>query len=61
MATANATAVLRSFSVSVVIRGYHVYQSIWTPYVGEKPATVREPGNEHNRSALNTVMQYATE
>ena len=26
-----------------IIQGYHVYQRIWTPHVGEKA------GNEHNR------------
>ena len=29
------------------------------PHVGEKATMVREPGNEHNRSASNAVMQYA--
>ena len=48
---------------SGVIRAYHVCQRIWTPHVGEKATTVREPGNEHDRSASNAVMQlkYATE
>ena len=49
MATATATAVPRSVSVSGVIRGYHVYQRMWTPHVGEKATTVREPVNVHNR------------
>ena len=52
MATATATAVPCSFSASGVIRGYHVYQRIWTPHVGEKATTVREPGNEHDRFAV---------
>ena len=52
MATATATAVPRSFSASGVIQGYHVYQRIWTPHVGEKPTTVREPGNEHDWFAV---------
>ena len=36
-----------------------MYQRIWMPHVGEKATMVREPGNEHNRSASNAVMQYA--
>lgn len=36
------------FSVPGIIRGYHVYQRIWTPFVGEKATTAREPGNEHD-------------
>ena len=52
MATTTETAVPRSFSVSGVIRGYHVYQIIWTPHVGEKATTVRKPGNEHDRFSV---------
>ena len=46
-----------------VIRGYHVNQTIWTPHVGEKATMIKEPGNKHNRSASNAVMQleYTTE
>ena len=52
MATATATAVPRSFSVSGVIRGYHVYQSIWTRHVGEKVTMVRKSGNENDQFAV---------
>ena len=41
MATATATAVPRSFSASGLIQGYHVYQRIWTPHVGEKATMIR--------------------
>ena len=53
MPTVSTTAVPRSFSASWagVIRGYYMHQTLWTPYVREKPTTVREPGNEHDRSA----------
>ena len=34
-----------------VIQGYHTYQRIGTPHVGEK-TMVRESGNEHNRFAV---------
>ena len=36
-------------SASGVIRGYHVYQTMWTPHVGEKATIVRESGNEHDQ------------
>ena len=52
MATATATAVPHSFSASGVIRGYHMYQRIWTPHVREKATIVREPGNEHDQFAV---------
>ena len=53
MPMASATAVPRLFSASwaSVIRGYHMHQTLWMPYVREKPTMVREPGNEHDRSA----------
>ena len=62
-AMAITTAVPCSFSASGIIRGYHVYQRIWTPHVGEKATKVREPGNEHDRSTSNAAMQskYTTE
>ena len=52
MAMATSTAVPRSFSASGIIQGYHVYQRIWTPHVGEKVTMVREPGNEHDQFAV---------
>ena len=52
MVTATATAVPRSFSVSGVIRGYHVYQRIWMRHVGEKATTVEKSGNEHDQFAV---------
>ena len=47
MGTATAT-----HSVPGMIRGYHVHQRIWTPHVGEKAMTVREPGNSHDCYAI---------
>ena len=52
MATATATAVPHSFSASGVIRGYHVYQRIWTRHVGEKVTTVRKSGNKNDQFAV---------
>ena len=52
---ATKTAVPRSFSASGIIQGYHVYQRIWTPHVGERATTVREPGNEHNQFAVEVL------
>ena len=34
------------------IRGYHVYQRIWYPVVGDIAITVREEGNVHDRHAI---------
>ena len=40
------------FCVPGVICGYHVYQRLWTPIIGEKANTAREPGNKHDRYAI---------
>ena len=40
-----------------VICGYHVYQRIWTPFIGEKATTAREPGNQHDRYAVAVLEE----
>ena len=37
-----------SFEKASVIRGHHIYKSIWTPVVGEELALQREDGNDHD-------------
>ncbi len=36
------------------IRGYHVYQEVWTPYVGEIITSKRQPLNVKDRYAVST-------
>ena len=38
-----------------VIRGHHVYKSVWTPEVGEELSLVTEDGNEHDKYAVASV------
>ena len=38
-----------------VIRGHHVYKSVWTPEVGEELSLVTEDGNEHDKYAVAIV------
>ena len=38
-----------SVSVECCIRGYHVYQRMWNPELGEVAVAVRESGNHHYR------------
>ena len=40
-----------------LIRGYHVYQHIWTPVEGETYSCTREPGNEHDRNAVAVMYE----
>ncbi len=42
----------RSLRVESYVRGYHVYQRIWNPFVGEVAVAVREEGNVHDRYAV---------
>ena len=54
MASAAASTVLVDpeeavFLFTSVIRGHHVYKSIWTPVLGE---VSREEGNAHDRFAV---------
>ncbi len=39
----------RSLRVESYVRGYHVYQRIWNPFMGEVALAVREEGNVHDR------------
>ena len=33
---------------SSIIRGHHIYKSIWTPFIGGKLAVADEEGNEQD-------------
>ena len=35
-----------------VVRGYHVYQSVWEPYLGDEFATKHEKTNPHDKYAM---------
>ena len=39
---------MQSFSVNGMIRGFHVYKSVWEPKAGEKLQCFLETGNTHN-------------
>ena len=38
-----------------VIRGHHVYKSVWTPEVGKELSLVTEDGNEHDKYAVAVI------
>lgn len=46
--------------INSCVRGYHVYQSIWTPVVGEGLDCVREPTNDIDRYAVMVVKDGTT-
>ena len=37
-----------------MVRGYHIYQNVWTPTVGEHLLCVREEDNAEDRYAVAT-------
>ncbi len=43
----------RSLRVESYVRGYHVYQRIWNPFVGEVAVAVREEGNVNAAARLH--------
>lgn len=47
------------FTVDSVVRGHHVYKSIWTPYSGEVLAVEVEAGNGEDQYAV-AVLQSGT-
>ena len=52
MAGSGDSGRMRSVRVECYVRGYHVYQRIWNPFVGEVAIAVREERNTHDRYAV---------
>ena len=48
------------FSVSSMVRGYHVYQDEWEAVLGEVLSCQREPGNRHDPYAVAAVSSGRT-
>ena len=46
-------------SVTSCVRGYHEYQDIWTPFIGETLLRGREEDNSHDRYAV-AIYKLAT-
>ena len=43
---------LSSFGVPSYIRGYHAYQDVWSPFIGEVLPLEREPDNPDDVHAV---------
>ena len=41
-----------TWTFNSVIRGHHIYKTIWTPVIDEQLFTKAEDGNEHDRHAV---------
>ena len=46
-----------SYEFDSFIRGYHVYQHIWTPVEGETYSCTREPGHEQDCNAVSVIYE----
>lgn len=40
------------FEMAYYVKGYHAYQNIWTPVVGESLTSEREKGNPKDKYAV---------
>ena len=40
------------FTIEAMVRGYHVYQTVWEVNIGEVLPCIREPGNRHDPHAV---------
>ena len=49
-----------SAELNYVIRGFHVYQNIWVPQLGEVHDAVKEDANIHDRFAAIVRYLYLT-
>ena len=40
------------FCLDSIVRGQHVYKTVWTPFLGEILTAISEPENNHDRHAV---------
>ena len=57
--TEASTEAVRSFTREAMVRGYHIYNSIWEAYIGEELSCQRDEDNEHDPYAV-AVLKSAT-
>ena len=43
---------INTFETASTVKGYHVYQGIWVPKIGETLSTEREPSNPKDKHAV---------
>ncbi len=49
---------MEEYEVSSVIRGFHVYQRLWSPSLEEQLECLREAGNDKDRYAVAKCCNY---
>ena len=46
-----------ALSIRSCMRGYHYYQDIWEPVIGEELESSQEPGNLHDRYTVTLLKE----
>ena len=44
------------FTIEAMVRGYHVYQTVWEVNISEVLPCIREPGNRHDPYAIEIAV-----
>ena len=47
-----ASVGVEEYLLSSVVCGHHIYNQVWTPFIGEELITEKEEGNEHDVFAV---------
>ena len=51
---------MSSFYINSVVRGCHVYESVWHPVVGDQVCCARQPGNCQDTFAVAIIKDDVT-
>ena len=46
---------LATYETASCVRGFHIYQDIWTPVIGKELLCERKEGNQNNRYAVSVL------
>jgi len=47
--------VMDLYEINYCIKGFHVYNTVWTPVIGEEPTCCREPSNMMDPYAVSVI------
>ena len=46
------------YDIDSVVRGHHVYKTVWTPVIGEQLHLEKESGNPHDDFAVAVIKDH---
>ena len=47
---------MHEFTIEAMIRGYHVYQTVWKVSISKALLSIREPRNQHDPHAVAVIV-----